>query len=251
MYPQMLTSSGQHSVTHSESVTGQYTVPSTQNNPSLSGHLCSSAPSHSSSVTLGQTAGHRHCIHTRLEVTCGKESTECSSRAGKRPRQPHPVQVPPPQELQQPKEQILLPSVTELQSSLGLEGTSRPHPCPGLGAPPWPGAPPGMGHPQLWAAVQCLTALCVKNFPLTSDPSSPFFRFKAVPPLPITVREGFGAEQPTTLTDALPLGDPAVLGAHHGDDPAGERAVRGPTPPAATARPIPAPHPSKEELVQS
>ena len=175
----MLTSSGQHSVTHSESVTGQYTVPSTQNNPSLSGHLCSSAPSHSSSVTLGQTAGHRHCIHTRLEVTCGKESTECSSRAGKRPRQPHPVQAPPPQELQQPKEQILLPSVTELQSSLGLEGTSRPHPCPGLGAPPWPGAPPGMGHPQLWAAVQHLTAS--ENFLLTSDLNLLSFSSKPFP----------------------------------------------------------------------
>ena len=42
-----------------------------------------------------------------------------------------------------------------------LAGTPQPHPCHGLGAPqlrlprahPQPGAPPAMGHPQLWAAL--------------------------------------------------------------------------------------------------
>lgn len=46
-------------------------------------------------------------------------------------------------------------------------------------------------------------------------------------------REGFaekGSPAPKLLTDPLPLGDPAVLRAHHGDDPAGGMAVRGPLP---------------------
>ena len=58
---------------------------------------------------------------------------------------------------------------------LRLEGTSEPQPCPAPAAlhglptaPPWPRAPLGVGHPQLW----------VKDFLLTSILNHPSFSIK-------------------------------------------------------------------------
>ena len=62
---------------------------------------------------------------------------------------------------------------------------------PQLGLPraqPWPWAPLGMGHPQLWAAVQGPHCLWVKNFSFTSNLNLPFFQFKAILPCAITIR---------------------------------------------------------------
>ena len=84
--------------------------------------------------------------------------------------------------------------ITQLQN--GWVGRDpQPHPCRGLvapqlrlpRAPPQPRAPPGMGHPQLQAAVLGLHRLQVKDFP-TSDPQSPHFCVQAILPHPVTIR---------------------------------------------------------------
>ena len=82
---------------------------------------------------------------------------------------------------------VLLLTEHRITAWLGWKGPQipRPHPCRGLVAPhqlrlprahPWPWAPPGMGHPQLWAALpeHCSSfTTCVAGRDRVERPSRP------------------------------------------------------------------------------
>jgi len=67
------------------------------------------------------------------------------------------------------------PAVAMSYSMAGWEGTPNQPAAPQLGLPRthlWPRAPPGMGHPQLWAVLRPHCCLG-EGFPLASNPHLP------------------------------------------------------------------------------
>ena len=84
----------------------------------------------------------------------------------------------------------------ESRNGLGSKGTQRSVPCHGQGCPhqlscpgphpTWPWAPPGMGHHSSSGQLcQSLTALSVKNFPLSSKLNLSSFSLKSFPLVPL------------------------------------------------------------------
>ena len=69
----------------------------------------------------------------------------------------------------------------EWQRPAGMSWAGCPSPAQAAQGPPWPWAPPGMGHPHLSGQCHDLTALWVKNFLLTSNLNLPSLSLKPFP----------------------------------------------------------------------